>query len=246
MERERQEPEVKGAWWRLQGIFLEPTRTFQFIRHEPNWVLPVAAAALIALSGSLFIVNTIGLRNIIEMQVTARSATQQMPPEQLDQIVDQALESPIVPIMMYASPVLGVLLVTLASAGIFLMILFLAGGESTFLRVFSVTGHTFFFYYLVYSGLSVVVILLTPDPTQTDLESPVRSNLGFLVSRRENPALYSAASSADLISFYHIYLLALGLSVVSQKTSFRTCLAAVVIPWLLYVGGKAALAASLG
>lgn len=237
---------TKGSWWKLQGIFLEPAETFRQIREKPNWLLPMLATILVAAVSSAVIVDRIGLETIIRNQFAGSARAQELSEEQVDALVEKAVEQPAMKILLYATPVMGPIFLVLVCASLFMLGLYLMAGEAKFAKVFSVNAHTFFFYYVVYSGLSLIVVLLAQEPESIDLQNPLYSNPGFVVSRKDSPALYSLMSSLDVITFYHMFLLGLGLSTVTERVSFRTALGVVCVFWLIFVLGKMGLAAAFG
>jgi hypothetical protein len=235
----------RSSLWKLQGVFFEPKQTFEEIDRRPNWLVPLLAMILISIAASAYIVNAIGIDNLVRGQMEANRRIQEMPPEQREQIIEQAMNSPFATIGTYVGPILGPILVVLVVAGLLMLMSSLAGGHATFKKILSVNSHAFFFSYLVASVLAVVVVLLSPDPSEIDVQNPVATNLGFLVVRSESPVLYSLLSSIDLVSIYTIYLLGLGLAVVNRK-SLGSGLTSVVILWAIYVLLKTGWAAWMG
>lgn len=235
--------EKKGSFWKLQGIFFEPTRTFQQINLIPSWVLPLLLAIIISGAGWLVVVNRIGLETLMRLQIEGTSRAEEMSQAQIEETTEQLANSPFMQFMMYTSATVGPVLIALVTALVLLLGLYLLGGDTNFKKVFSVVAHTFFFYYVVYTGLTIVVVLLIAEPETLDLQNPIYTNLAFLFDRKESPVAYAAASSIDLVSFYHIYLLSLGLSIVSQKASYRGCLGVVLVLWGIYVGAKTGMVA---
>lgn len=123
----------------------------------------------------------------------------------------------------------------LACTGAFMGFIYALGGSTSFKKVFSVLSHTFFVYTLITVLLSCLIILLAPDRDQLDLQNPLITNLGFFVSPEKSLALNYLLSSVDLIAFYHIFLIALGLSAVAARISFRKALLMVSLCYALYV-----------
>lgn len=123
----------------------------------------------------------------------------------------------------------------LVCSGALMLVLYLAGGETSFRRVFSVLTHTFFFYTVVSVVLAVTIHFLSPDPTSVDFQNPAFTNLGFLVRSKQHLAFNYFLSALDVVSFYHLYLIGLGLSIVSQKISFRKTMGMTAALWITYV-----------
>lgn len=238
-------PTPASSWWKLSGIFFEPTQTFRKIDQRPNWLLPVLVTIAAVATNLVVLLRTIGLEGILRAQMTSRLQGRNLSEEQLDALVNAVVNGSATQIFLFLQPVLSEVLVLLCAL-LFIAALYLMGAETRFAKVFSVSAHTFFFYFLLYSTLSSIVILFAQDRESIDFENPLYSNLGFTVSRMDSPALYSFASSLDVISFYHIYLLALGLSTVSRNISFSITLSVVIVLWALLVAAKVAMAGLFG
>jgi hypothetical protein len=118
---------------------------------------------------------------------------------------------------------------------IFIGLIYAFGGSVSIKKVLSVLCHTFFVYTLITVLLSCLVYLFSPNREHLDIQNPVASNLGFLVSPRQSVPLNFLLSAVDLIVFYHIFLIALGLSIVATKFSFKKALLIVVGCYVLYV-----------
>ncbi len=239
------EQPIRNSWWRLQGIFFEPTETFRSIERKPTWVVPLVLMMLMSFASSYIVVNTIGIANIVEQQMASNPAFQRMTPEQRAEAMDQAVNGTFTKVMTWATPPLGPILVTLFTAVVFLLLLYLVGGDPTFKKVFSVTNHAFFVYTLITTVLTILVVKLAPDPATLDVRNLVQSNLGFLVNAKEAPVAAAMLSSVDVISFYNLFLLGLGLSVVGHRP-FKTTMGGVIGVWILYVLIKIGWASMLG
>ena len=118
---------------------------------------------------------------------------------------------------------------------VFMGLVYAFGARVSVKKLPSVLCHTFFAYTLITVLLSCLVYLIAPSRDGIDVQNPVASNLGFLVSPRTSVPLNYLLSAIDLIVFYHIFLIALGLSIVATKFSFKKALLIVVGCYALYV-----------
>lgn len=227
---EQQQP--KGALWRLQGILFQPKQTFEAINVKPNWLVPVVAILLVSSLGLFLLSTLVGLDNFAE-QMTAQNpkAAEQMAqlPEDQREVALAVQKTMFVVFGLIGFPILGVI-VSLA----FLLAFWVAGSEARFGKIFSVVAHSFFAYGVINTVLSGLIMLLAQDPTQLDLLNMVPTHLGLLIDRIQSPVLFGFLSSLDLLSFYTLFLLTLGMSVVGRK-SIATSAALVFILWALYV-----------
>lgn len=241
MENESSSETLHSNAWRLQGIFLEPGRTFQEINQRWNWLLPMLAVVALSFAATFVLINSIGQETILRQQMLRNPQIQEMPRERQEEMIQGALESPFTKALFYIGPLFS-FLPALVVAGALLLGLVMTGSQSTFGKVFSVTSHVFFAYSVVSTVLVLAVVLLAPDPTEIDVQNPIQSNLAFLFDREDSTFLHSVATSIDLLSLYAIGLLALGLSKISARLSLGGGLALVGGFWLLYVLAKSSLA----
>jgi len=220
-------PPVKGSLWRLQGIFFQPKETFQEIARKPTWLIAAILCVVIGAGGLLYVMETIGFENI--MVRGAQSRGQELTEEQI-----QMMGSPAMKGFSYGMMIVGTPVVMLLTAGLLLALFWLVGSDATFSRAFSVVAHSLLAFTVVSTVISVLIVMLAADPTELDIQSLVASNLGALVSRTESPVLFAALSSVDVLTFYYLFLLSLGMSIVGRK-SFGTSAALVFVLWVVWV-----------
>jgi len=221
--------ETRGSIWRLQGIFFEPSATFEDINKKPTFLVALLLSIMIALIGWILIYNLVDLQELMETQLKAAPQTEGLSQEQIEL---QASYS--VPFILVA-PVVILPLVMLLVAALMLLVAFLTGGTTTFRKVVSVSSYSFFVSTLISMTLMVLVFAVASDPESINLQNPVSSNLGFLFDAEDSPVLYKLASSADLIVWYVLFLLGLGLSKVSEGIKVGKGFALLAGMYLIYV-----------
>ncbi|UCF38074.1 MAG: YIP1 family protein [Acidobacteriota bacterium] len=231
-------PPVRGAAWRLQGIFFEPSATFEDINLKPGFIVPLILSILVAFLAWFVIDSVIDLDEYLIAQIEKAPQAERLTAEQIEQ---QAKISGT--IVRWVGPAIGPLIMLFLVSGVLMLLIYLSGSETTFMKLLGVASHTFFFQTVVGSILLAVVFSLTQDPQAIDVQNPYMTNLGHLFNPKESPVVYRFMSSMDLISFYVIYLLGLGVSKVSRKISVGKGVVLVFIPFLLYVLGATGIAA---
>src|SRR5262249_40110877 len=94
------------------------------------------------------------------------------------------------------------------------------------------------------SSILTIVVMFLKSPDQFNLQNPLAFNPGaFMDQATSSKFIYSLASSLDLFSFWGIFLVATGIKAAGgKKISFGGALFCVVLPWALYVLGKASIA----
>ncbi len=222
----------------LAGIFLEPGTTFQKIRQRPVWLIPCLVLVFISLGASYLIVEGIGYDNLVRQQIEQSSFTSDMTREERNAAIEQALESTARRYMVFLGPALFPLVLVLL-AGLLLLILMALGHSPGFSQLFSVVVHSFLAYSVVAYAVSLAVIHLAQDPASLDPQNLIQSHLGVLVEQTESPVLFTLAASLDLLTFYNLFLLSLGVSVIcGRRAGFSTGLGAVLVLWALWVVAK--------
>jgi len=219
----------------LFGVFLEPRETFQRLRKNPNWLLPLAVSLLLIGVGNFIVIQKVGIVNILKAALKSNP--------QSDQILQMAQESSFTQVMMHAAPILSVPLGVLATAAILLLLLALSGEEANFKKVFCVVTYSFFAYALVTTALVVLMVLITSDGSKFDIRNPLASNPGFFLDPdNTHKFVYSFASSLDVLSLWYLFLLATGLSGVCHNLKSRKSAVLIFSGWFLYATGKAVIA----
>ena len=175
--------QLHSPWWRLQGVFFEPTRTFDEIGQKPNWLIPMVILALIGALSYTFVISNIGYENLVRQQVLSNPQIQEMPKEQQEQMIEQATQSSFGRYFAYVGVVIfgtaGMALVAL----LFFLGMMLVAADLKYPQILSVTLHSFFAYSLITSILTAIVIYLAPDKGEIDIQNVVQSNLGLLIDK---------------------------------------------------------------
>jgi len=230
-------PAVSGSdsgLGRIFGAIVFPVRTFAAIAARPTFLAP-----LILWTGLSFLVSELVLTRTDWRQVIAES-TAHREPRLTEQQIDQAAETQKKFVWLYeVIAVAAPAAVAGATAGVLWLACQAFGWELRFRQSFGVTVHAFL--PAILSSIALLVLLwgrATIDPQ--GLDDVVRTNLGFLVSRTSNKALHSLLGSLDVVSFWTMALLTLGLSAATRAGRGRMALLVVAL-WGLYVVGKAGL-----
>lgn len=228
--------EESASWLSgLTGIFFEPGRTFRQIDRNPSWLPPLLASIVLGIAGTLLIMQVIDMAEIFRNEMLNSPQGRNMTTEQIDEMAVQLTQSSWVKAFQFLGPIFLPILTTLLVGGLLMAFLPIMGGDASFKKVFSVVTHGYFFYYAVGTVLTVLVYYLSPEPNSIHPQNPVFTNPGGFFNRREDALLYQLASSIDLLSFYRIYLIGAGLSVVAKGLSRAGGVLASALPYALYV-----------
>ena len=224
----------------LLQIFYSPAQVFDRVRERGMW-LPAFLAIVLCVGGiNYFALHTIGVENVLRkgMESNARRA-EQMGPEG----IARAASNPMIQNFTYAAPVVVTPIIILIIATLFLTGLSMTGSKVRLSQALGATSYAWFPYSLISLMMSVLIIQFSPNKEDLNLQNLIATNAGaFLDPTTTNKALYSFATSMDLLSFGLIAFLAYGLSRVSGR-AYGSCLTIVGVLWLLYVVGKTGIAA---
>ena len=222
---------------RVLGIFIEPGATFEDIARKPNWIAPLVLLILVSFSVIETMLVRIGASQIALQGIQRSGRAAQMDPAQLNQIA--ARSAAVLSIVMPVGAVLGTPLFMLIVAGIGLLILNVFFGQhAKFKQVFCVTCYADM--PSILGGVMAIAVALFGDANAFNAQSPAPTNPGFFMNPlTSSHALFALASSLDVLVFWFMALLAIGLSrVVQKKVKTGTIFMILFGIWALLVAVK--------
>jgi hypothetical protein len=230
---------------RIAGVFFEPAKTFEDIASRPGWIVPLLLIIGVTVLYMALFAQHVGWERMMRQQFESSPRVAQLTPEQREQQI--AVAARFAPIGGFAGAVVGIPVTYLLESAILLGIA--AGMLSApvkFKQVFAV---------ICYTGLTTLIqvpimiaVMFLKNPDDYNMRNPLMFNPGALMDPSSGSKfLYSLASSLDLFSFWMIFLAATGLKAAGgKKLSFGGALMAVIVPWAIWVLGKASLAGVFG
>ncbi len=228
-------PGPDSAFGRLVGVFVSPVRTFRAIAAKPTWLLPLLLWTACSFLLAELVTTRSDMRGMLARKMEQRG--QKMSDAQLDAMAEQAKK------FAWIGEVFWVLfpgVIAAATAGVMWAACHAFGMELRFRQSFGVTVHAFLPHVL--GAIALFGILWRrPSIDPEAVEDLLPTHLGVLVSRTA-AAAHSLLSSIDLLSFWTMALLVLGLSFATKAPRGRVA-ALVVSVWALYVLGKAGVVA---
>ncbi len=226
---------------RLTGIYFEPRKTFESINRKPTWLGLFVILALLGSGVAYALTARMDYQTYMRKAIKMNPMTRNLSEDRVDEIIASRPPSAFQRYSgVFMAPV-GMIVGYVVLALVFLVLFILMGASIGFKKSLAVTVWGMGPPGIIVTILSIIFIL-TKDPQTLDINPAgnVASNLGLLVSPAERPGLNSLLSSIDLFSFWTIYLLATGYSVVSERRiTVGKAAAGIIVLWLLYVFGKA-------
>lgn len=226
-----------SAWGRLLSVLIAPARTFAAIGERPTWAVPLVVLTLLGATTVWVTFSRVAPAEL--MRSVVEESGRNLPPE-LDA---ERLHAMSRTAGVVGAAVMGAL-AYLATAGILLVVLRLAGSEIDFRRSLSVTLHGFAPFALA-ALLGLPVALGRESISLDELQGGgglLLSHLGFLAGDDTGKVVHALLTSVDLFSIWTIVLLAIGYSIVGRVSRLAASLGVAAV-WGLGVAMKLALAA---
>jgi hypothetical protein len=215
---------------RVVDTFVAPSKTFADVQRGASWWLPFLIAAVVGVLYAFTVLHKVGTPTLVEGVIHQSSALEDRlagaTPEQAAAIrasIGTQFR------LMYAAPVIG-LIVGLLAAGVLLGTAnFVAGGRATYTEMLGVwfygTLPLTLFYVLV-----TIAVAAGLGGEQFDVRNPIGTNIGYYLAGGDAPKwLVALLSAADLFAIWTAILLAIGVAAVAGIK--RGAAAAVVVGW---------------
>lgn len=228
---------------RLLQVFYAPEELFAGLGKTASWRLPFIAYILLTLVMTFANTSLVDQGSVLRAQLeSSPRIAEQLGQEQIDQMAREA-NSPAARIRACIVAPISSAAMALIVAGVFFGLAQIVSAGTTYKKILAVTAYSLFAYGLVAGAAGLIVLLIMGDPSGAEMTNLVKLNPTLFMDRASvSKALYSIASSLDLLSFWMIFLLGLGISKVSAGMSLTKGLIIVIIPWVVYVLGKAGIA----
>ena len=242
-EKTREGTEVMGWLSRVGGVLFSPGKTFPYIASKPDWVIPLVVIVLFSLISVSLITSRVDMGTLVREQLEPRLERGEMSEEEYERAVEIATN--VGKYTAYGGVILFLPIMLLVISGVFHLVFTLQTSGSSFKKVFSVTTYSFM-PSVISSIISVLLLLSRPKGSISSPEQLVRSSVAaFLDPQTTSKFLYSLASSLEFFSVWILVLLIFGYSAATNLSKKRTA-AVVIILWLAFILGKAALAGFTG
>lgn len=210
----------------LTGIFFEPTRVFRSLRAHPQWLAAILIAGAMNAAYSAAFFYRLTPERIVNSTVDRLDESPfKPPPEQLDKMRTDGVEQQRgianqagAVIKKIVSSFFGVAII----AALCLLGVLAFGGRMHYWQAFSVVAYVNYPFVLIQKAISLLILFLkSPDDIHPILgqEALVYDNLGLLISSKDHPVLWVIATAIGVLSFYRLWLTAVGLREGGYKVS---------------------------
>jgi hypothetical protein len=231
-----------GELARLTGVVWSPGVAFQDIAARPRWWPPLLVLVLVSLVFTATFTQRVGWERFFRQQAETNSKLRDMPADQKEQTL--AMQTRVGPAFAYGAAVLGLPIMGLATAGVFLLLFRTAfGAELSFRQAFAIVCYSWI--PLLFGSIMALVVMLLKTPEDFDLNYPTLTNIGAFLEPASTPKwLLSLGTSIDIFTIWVLVLLATGFAAVGRKISWGSAFAGVMGTWAVYVLVKVGFAAA--
>lgn len=235
-------------WQRVAYTFTAPSMTFEDIRKgHRSWWLPLIIFAVVGYLLFAVVATRIGIQQVVDNQIhlspNSEARLAQASPEQRE--MSNRISVGITKAAFIANPLFLIAGVALMSLVIWGTINFAFGGRATFGSIFAMWMFATL-PSIIKSLLGIITILAGMAPESFNIKNMAPTNLGaFLDPLETNKALYSLASSFDIVTIWTLVLLGMGTAIVAG-TKRGSGYIAVFGWWAIYVIFSTGIAAVFG
>ncbi len=228
---------------RIAGVFFSPKETFTDVLERPRWYIPVILITVLSLIFVFLLNQHIGWEQLSRQAIEQNPRTAEMSPEQKQQAINMSMKFTGISYYVGAT-VAPVIMVLIVGAVLMFVANGMLGTQLKLGQMMGVTGYAFLTG-LITTPLTILVMFLK-NKEDFNIRNPLAFNVGAFLGEQSPRWLQSLGSSLDLMSFWTIALLAIGISCAGRKISFGKALMAVLIPWAVWVLIKVAGSALFG
>ena len=222
---------------RLWMIFASPGKVFADIGIKPTWLVCMVLLVVLGVAAQFVIMPHVDT----EATIRARMADQggDMSDEQIERIVEGSEK------VAKFAPIIGAVvgpIVWFVMAAIFFVLLKIVGSDADYIKAMSTALHAYWPASVVQLVLTSVLIQRMGMMPQDELANVVKSHLGVFLSPDAPAWLAAAASTISIFNIWTVVLLIMGFATVGKISRGRAAVVTLV-PWVVWMVGKAGMAA---
>lgn len=226
---------------RIINIFASPSKTFQDIRQNSSWWVPLILFSLLSIGFFQLIDKKVGFDEVARHMMESNPRTAQMPADQLARVTDITAKS--LKYGGYFSPIFLLFYAVVIAAVLWFSFNFFMDAEIPFGRAISIVMYGWL-PSIVGTGLAMLTLLLG-NPEGFRLENPVGTNPAYFMDpATTSKFLYTTLTAFDVISLWCVALIGIGFAINSKKKISAGTGITLVAGWFfVYKLGSAVIAA---
>jgi hypothetical protein len=204
-------------WQRIVDTFTAPSKTFTDIKlGHKSWWLPFVIYVVLGFAFYAAVNSKVGMRQVVDNQIRLSPKSEErlgaLTPEQRES--QMKISTTITQAVFIATPVFLLATGAVISLVLWGTINFGFGGKAKFGSIFSVWMYAML-PSIIKTILGIVVIYAGVAPESFNIKNFAPTNLGAFLPTDINPALYSLATSIDVITIWSLALVGIGTAIVA-------------------------------
>lgn len=225
---------------RLVKAFHAPTEVFDDILIKPTWAVVLIAMVVLTVGGQMIVLPH--MDNEATLRARLGDHAEELGDEQIEEMVARGQQiTRFVPLITaVVVPIMWAIL-----AGIFFLMLKMVGSETDYLRTLSATLHAYWPPSVVATVLVSILIQRVDKITEQEIPNLVKSHLGAMLPADAPGWLSGVASTFSVFNVWTLILLVIGFKIIGRLSTARASIA-VLLPWAVWLVGKAGLGALQG
>jgi hypothetical protein len=214
---------------RVLDAYLAPSKTFEDIRGNASWWLPLLLMVICALATGYTVDKRVGFEraylNHLHTTPSQEDRINQLAPDQKANSI--ALGAKITEAATYAFPLLLLIGFAFYSLILWAAFNFILGAETTFSQVYAVSWYAALPYVFI-TVLTIVTICFGGSPETYDYANPIGTNLAYYFPDL-SPGPKALLTALDLIKLWSLGLQVLGMAIIARKSILQSAI--IVVGW---------------
>ena len=229
---------------RLINVFASPSKTFQDIRQNASWWVPLLLISIFSISFFQVMEKKVGFDEVARHMMESNPRVQQMPADQQTRMIDITAKS--LKYGGYASPIFLLFYAAVITGVLWFSFNFFMEAEIPFGRAMAIVFYGWL-PSLVGTTLAIATLMLG-NPEGFRMENPVGTNPAYFMDPlTTSKFLYMTLTAFDVISLWCVVLIGIGFAINAKKKISPATAITVVAAWFfVYKIGAAAIAALRG
>jgi hypothetical protein len=223
------------------GLYGTPRQAFEPLLTSRRWWIALLGVVALNLAFTVIWSRNVEPVEFMREQIAKSPQAARLSPEQFEQAVRQ--QAAAFPVFLWLGPLVFTPLVVLLVAAVYLFVFrFAKGSDVRLVDSLGVVGWAFLAVSVVVQPLLLMTIAAKGE-WSVDPRTVLQAGPAVLMDQATTPRiLYTLMDSLDLFSFWTLFLLAAGYAAAGRRPTGWAA-GGVIGPWVVYVLGRAALAA---
>ena len=229
---------------RLINTFFAPKKTFEDLRQNASWWVPLLLISVCAIGFFVMIDKKVGFDQVARSMLANNKAIQQLDPAQQEQAYTRTAVG--LKIGEYTAPIFILLYVLVIAAVLMATFNFTMDAQVPFSRAIAIVMYGWL--PGIVSSILAILALAFGNPEGFRMDNPIGTNPAyFLDFNTTSKFVYVMLSGVDIIAIWMIVLIGIGFALnAKKKVSISSAIAVVGVWYFIWKLGSAALAGLRG